>query len=323
LRVLPRSIAIGAPVAALLGFLVGSAMALKPTEFLAFLAYLALNVAFAVSLTFAYVVSSSMIVILGWSVFAVALAVAPTVWWLPSGAATVVCAAAVSAVAHVHGRDNSALPPVRASAAAGARGLATALPLWGLPLMVFIDDPRGTSMAALFLAILPAVLLYQIYFSFVARPLWSEIDMFRRGLERVGPASLGALAAPIRRSIWRGETVLFSGIAVGGTVMFVVTTSGMTAEPLVMPLFAASVAGTVFIAEATRLSMVSSDRALVWGGLTLAGTYLAAWQLLGVNSALWLLAGVGVMAAAGVALRNAQCWRQLEYRLFWRSAASA
>ena len=209
-RVLPRSIHTGAPVSVLLGIIVGSAMALTPTELIAFFAYLALNVAFAVSLTFAYVVSSAPIVILGWGVFAGALAAAPTVWWLPSAAATVVCAVAVWSVARVHGRDEAPMPSLRSSAAASARGVATALPLSGLPLMVFIDDPRGTSMAALFLAILPAVLLYQIYFSLVARRLWGEIDSFRRGLEarRAGVARRIDGADPPIHLAWRSRPVL-------------------------------------------------------------------------------------------------------------------
>lgn len=323
LRVLPLSLLTGVPAALLLAVIVAASMGLSLAQFAAFLCFLSLNVAFAVSLTFAYVVSSAPVVVTGWAVFAGSLVLAPTLWWLPATAATLICASAVWLLARLYGQDESETPSIRVSFVASARGLATALPLWGLPLAVFIADPSGTSMAALFLAILPAVLLYQVYFSLVARPLWGEIDLFRRGLERAEPSALYALGAPIRRSTWRGELVLGLGVAISVALLVVVSVVGIATAPIFAPLVAASVAGTVFIAETTRLSMVSSSAASVWGGVVLAFIYLAAWPLVGVDVSLWIFAGVALCAAGVVAAYNSQYWRQLEFQLFWRQAVSA
>ncbi|MET0813114.1 MAG: hypothetical protein ABWY03_08670 [Microbacterium sp.] len=321
-RAAPRSIAIGAPFAALLALVLAVALGLNAEGTAALLAYVGVNFIFAAAITFAYVVRSTPIIVASWTAFAVGLAVGPQFWWLPATLAAVVCIASVVTVASAQRTSPVVLPPVSQAIRHSVRGVLDALPLWSIPFLILVTNPADTAMGTLFLCVLPALILYQVYFSLIARPMWLELHLFRTALERTTVTEATSIGGPLRRLARSGWIVLLLGVIAG--MSFAVIMAGLDdAFAIALPLAAASIAGTAMIAESTRLTAVTGGWATSAAGLLPPLAYLSVWSIAGEEAGLWAFALTCTITVAALAATNARLWRDLRYQLFWRRAASA
>ena len=323
IRVAPRSLAIGAPFAAVLALILASAFGLTSEGTVALLAYVGVNFVFAAAISFAYVVRSTPIIVSSWAAFALGLAIGPTLWWLPATLAAVVCILALVIVAWGQPKESDRLPSMLTAVKHSARGVLDALPLWSIPYLVLVTNPAETSMGILFLGILPALMLYQLYFSLVARPMWTELHLFRVKLERATLTDAVDIDLPLRRLARFGRMVLLLGAIIGMSIAVILAGLDFETFSIAIPLAAASIAGTIVIAESTRMIAVTGSWMVSAVGVFAPLTYLIAWPISGEHAALWAFALISTVIGVALATTNARLWRDLRYELFWRKAARA
>lgn len=323
IRAAPRSLSMGAPLAAVLALVLAAAFGLSFEGTMALLAYVGVNFVFAAAITFAYVVRSTPIIVSSWAAFALGLAIGPELWWLPATLAAAVCVLSVVVVAWGRMPESRRLPSMRSSIRHSVRGVLDALPLWSIPYLLLVTNPAETSMGILFLGILPALILYQLYFSMVARPMWTELHLFRRNLERATLTEGAGMDLPLRRLARFGRIVLLVGASIGMSIAVILAGIDREAFSIAIPLAAASIAGTLVIAEFTRLSAVTGRTAIGVIGVLAPLAYLFVSPIAGETAALWAFALTSLVLVTALAATNARLWRDLRFQLFWRRAAGA
>ncbi|MCW2769576.1 MAG: hypothetical protein JWR27_1009 [Aeromicrobium sp.] len=321
LRNLPRATAVATPIVIASAGATAWALGMSRAGAVALAAVAGVHVLFASTLVPAYAHRNGWLLILGWSSYAVTLAWAPQIWWAPSVVGFVsellvlltVCSTRMAGVP---------VAGYRAMLAGLLRGVSLAFPLWCLPVMVYLATDGDVSPVAIFLAMTPALLAYQVYFVTVATPVWTTLDGARRMLaDDAYPRARRELAVidhRVRRGLSRVAVML-------GLLLLVAAISVNSQDPgdgsVLSLLMVSAAVSVVLIAEVTRLTMVKQGGALYVVSGALALTLLAGGLSdRGIAELIALHAAACAVTWCGVRLTNRAVWRTPEYALFWSTA---
>jgi hypothetical protein len=288
----------------------------------AYLLLALLHLAFAQSLVLTTAGRSRVSWAVSWAAYAVALLAAPTLWVLPPlvGLLTqlVVLRRQLPQALRLIALDR------RDVLADLLRGLLLGSVLWADKLLFFLTAGTAFAVDTVFLALLPAVLAYNVYFVVLAPSFDRTVKDLRRAMEedpldRLDGASRSVVGAVV-------STLARTGLA-GAVLSFVVTAVIAVLRPDAVELTAAVSVASWFFLMTTVLCYK-----LDYIGQRLPAQLLSAAHLVACVAAFLLLpigapVYLGLIAAElvifFVALRTClQHWRQSEYTFFWRHATA-
>jgi hypothetical protein len=323
-----RQLPLGIIIAVVLGA-VAAAVVLSmwaPAAAVAFGVLIALNLLMTAVLVPAFALGSGSSLLLAWTAYAIALGVAPELWWLPPVAAIV--SQAPSYVVHLRrGAGDAPLARLTYGRVGFAliRGFSDAFPLWSLPLAVFLADPAGFSAGVVFGGFLPALLAYHVYFLTSAEPMWGRIDRMHTALANSSYRLARTQIVSMSYLAHRGN-IRVVGILLGASVGAAVLVGPQLAEaPLLGATMLASGVAVILMTHTYTLSMLSAERRLPAAPPIVAGVMafvIAACLASGASVLVLLLAlsAAGLVATAVVTAATTVAWRMPEHALFWRSA---
>ena len=276
----------------------------------------------------AYALRAPVLLALPWTVYVTALLAAPTLIWMPALAAAVVQASALAVIAT---RRPISTPPsrlhvtVRAAAAGSLRGAAEGLPLWSIPVAVWLIDVRLESIGFIYIALLPGVLAHQLFFVRVIDPAWVRLEDAREALSTQPYAVARQRFDRFARSLTAGvgqATVLLVILS----LVLISAAIGMhwTHGPLLLVIIAAAFAAVVAMMQSYAIAMVGSA-----APLAALGTGALAVVAVGVSLRLpdvLVLTGAAVLyllCAAVFTVVAGRAMQRPEYALFWRQAVAS
>ena len=298
------------------------------TALATYAALCALHLLFVQSLILANVGDRRGLWALAWAAYAVALFVAPTVWWLPPllGALTQIVAmgrglSAVGLSRRLNARDFSTDL---------VRGLLLGAVLWADKFVLFLITDGDFQVVIVFLAMLPAVIAYNYYFVNLA----PRVDRAVASLHRtIAEEPLTVLATRSKRLSRTVDRAILSTGAVGMVLTLVVSLLLDGVAPVnVLLAVAVGVASWAFMI----LTLLSYELDYigekivpqVLGGIHLAlcaGAFLLVSGVQSTSGAALAYGGLVVadLVLVGVAwVLYKRHWTQPEYTLFWRHATS-
>jgi hypothetical protein len=323
LRNLPKAIIISAPAVALADVGLAAATNMTPEGAVALAGVLEVHLIFAGTLVAAFARRSALMISVAWIAYGSALLFFPTLWWAPAAAgfASQLVILAIASRLRLRG----VVPAKTGAMLLGLlKGLAQSIPLWALPVALYVTEPDSISPAVVFAALIPALLAYHIYFSTVATPLWRMLDEVRKALSTVPYAEAQKQILSVSQRASRGELRVAGVVLIFGLVLIPATLQTESSDSFfIVALIAASGLSVVLTAQLTRLSMLREGPGFyIAAGVITAN--LVFWITLGASPVQLLLAH-SVLALASitvVSIANRQMWRIPEHALFWRTALS-
>lgn len=322
LRNLPRAMVLSVPVLLVISALTAHALGMTAEGAQALTAVLWMHLLFAAALVPAYAHRKGSMLVMGWTAYAVTLGTSPSVWWAPAFAGFLTQIALL--VWHCDVRLGTVpLLGYRSMMVGLVRGVSLSLPLWSLPVGVYLASDAALSPVPIFLALTPALVCYQVYFVVVATPVWARIDRARDMLAaqpyHVARTELRAIEGSLRNGLWRVIGLLVLLFEVAATIAFLTNDNRAV---LVVAVMAAAAAAVVAIAEVTRLTMVRDGIApYVVSGVVLVALLAASSQGPGVLLVAHTMACLG--CATATRLINRTAWSSPEHSLFWSRALRA
>ncbi|MDO4918279.1 hypothetical protein [Kocuria sp.] len=287
----------------------------------AYIALCAAHVLFVQSLVLANIGERRGLWAAAWGAYALALAVAPTLWILPPLVAAATQLAALGRqLGHLRHYERLA---TRDFTADMVRGLLLGAVLWADKFVLFLATDGVFEVVVVFMAMLPAVLAYNFYFVNLAPRVDRAVSGLHRAIEHEPLTSLSRSSSSLTRVVDRsvlltaavgmvltlGATLLLGGLQPQNAVLAVAVSVGSWAF-MVLTLLSYELD---YIGERVTAQVLGAAHLVVAVlAFTLAGT-AAAYGLL-------LLADVVLIVVAWSRYRRT--WTQPEYTLFWRHAIS-
>jgi hypothetical protein len=257
-----------------------------------------------------------------WTGYAAVLFIAPTLWFLPPIAGIVVLL--VPLRRHVRQFAHPLRLDARDVAADLLRGLLLGAVLWADKLLFLLTAGRDFDVQTVFLALLPAVLAYNMYFVVLAPRFDADVRTMRAAMEAEPLHRLGDHSSRLAATVaW---TIARTGLA-GAVIGFALTGLVAAWRPEIALLTAAvSVASWGFMMTTVvsyKLDYIGQRMpAQLIGALHLAVCILA-FVLLPAGAAVYLALVAAEAVIFLLALRTClRHWRVPEYTLFWRHATS-
>jgi len=267
---------------------------------------------------------------LSWLVYAAALFVAPTWWFLPPVLATTVQLWSLRNPIRALLRGSAqperlalARVDLRLTWADIAKGFLLGSVLWADKLLLFATTGGRFDVDVVYLAMLPVVLAYNYYFVRLAPIFDRQVIDVRHALEN---ESFGVLHATSRRLVDDTARALVRTAAVAALLNAgVVAILGLARPGVVALAVAVSIASWLFMAATLlgyKLDYVGRGGvAMLLGGLHLV-LVVAAFAFFPVLDAyVVMIAGESVLVAAAAAVAYST-WSSPSYTLFWRHATS-
>jgi len=259
---------------------------------------------------------------LAWAGYAGALLVAPTVWFLP-----VVVGILIQLVPlRRHLRELARPVHLDRRDVVGdlLGGLLVGSVLWADKLLFFLTAGRDFAVNTVFLALLPAILAYNLYFVLLAPRFDRSVRALRTAMEEEPLDRLHVHSRALSGVV--GGSLVRIGLA-GAAMAFLVTCLVATLAPGSAALSAAvSVASWMFMMTTVvcyKLEYIGQRRPAQLGSAAhlafTIGTFTVLDGAVQIYLTLAALELVVLMAALRSCLRH---WRVPEYTLFWRHATS-
>lgn len=321
-EVWPATLAQSLPVVVLFAVPVELAMRWSWQPLLAYLVLCALHTVFVQSLIIANVGRLRGRWALAWTAYAAALLVAPELWFLPPIAGLVTQLWPLRR--HLGALRHPAVTDVRDVAADLGRGLLLGSVLWADKLFLFLRSGTGFEVSTVFLALLPAVLAYNIYFvrlapTFDRRVLQVRDAMEHAGFDRLGERSR-ALTAAVTATM--GRTLLIGAVlAVAVTAAF--TAAGSRSVWLVVWVAVASCLFVLTTVACYKLDYIGRrGTAQVLSAVHLAGCAAILLLTGPVTTGYALLTVLEAPLAVTAVLLCRANWKASPYTLFWRHATA-
>lgn len=259
---------------------------------------------------------------LAWTGYAVALLVAPTLWFLPVLVGILI--QLVPLLRHVRHLARPVHLDRRDVLADLFGGLLVGSVLWADKLLFFLTAGRDFAVDTVFLALLPAILAYNLYFVLLAPRFDRSVRSLRTAMEDEPLDRLHvhsrALSGVVGGSLTRTALV-------GAVMAFLVTCLVATLSPSSAALSAAvSVASWTFMMTTVvcyKLEYIGQRRpAQLFSAAHLVAA-IGAFTLIEDPVRIYLaLAAVELLVLLGALHTCLRYWRVPEYTLFWRHATS-
>lgn len=297
--------------------------------FLELFGLLLLHVVMGALMVSAYALRAAVLLVVPWAVYVTTLLAAPTLIWLPAlaaSAAQVLVLALIATRRPTRGAEDLTRlhVTVRAAAAGALRGAAEGLPLWSIPVVVWLIDVRLSSIGFIYIALLPGVLAHQLFFVRVIDPAWVRLETARDALGgepyAVARDRFDRFTRAIRAGV--GQAVVLLVLL---SLLLVAAAIGMhwAHGPLLLLIIAAAFAAVVAMMQSYTIAMVGSAGPLALlgsGALVIVGLGIG----LRLPDALVLSVAAGFyLVCAGVfVLAGGRAMQRPEYALFWRRAVS-
>lgn len=321
LRSMPSALLISAPFVLLVAWALSTTTHTSPGGTLALAGLLEVNILFAASLVPAFSLRSGSLLALGWTSYGAALYYVPTLWWAPAitGFLSQLIIAAIRSRLRLH---DAPLASAKEMALGAVRGISAALPLWGLPIALYLQNPSHFASGVIFVAMVPALVAYHVYFSTVAVPIWRMLDRVRALLAtRTYIESQSDVLGVVRKARfgeWRVIAVVLGSIAV---VTPFVAFALPTEVRFIVALLAASGLSVIVMAQVCRLSMLrtAASTYVVASVLSATMTALAIFHF-GAVQLLIVYAIACLACSTAVSVANRRAWRRPEHALFWQTA---
>jgi hypothetical protein len=294
----------------------------SPTALATYLCLCVLYVAFAQSLILSIIFRRRGLWAVAWAGVALALLVAPSVWFLPPlvGLAT--------QLLPLWRHRALLMRRVRLQYADVAqdtvRGLLLGAVLWSDKYFLFLKDGNRFAVTTVYMALLPAVLAYNYYFVRLAPRFDASIIELRRAMEEAPYTILVRRSRAVYQFVTRS---LYRSALVGAAIAVIVTV-------LIGALRPGSVALAAAVAVASWLAMMMTLLCyqLDYIGQSRIAQVLSAVYLVGCAAAFAFLPAVAAPYVALIAFDVLLCaltlrttlehWRSPEYSLFWRHATA-
>lgn len=279
------------------------------------------NVCFAATLTPAYALRDPGMLMAGWLTYAWVLWLVPQAWYAPP-----LVSAGVLAVMTLR-RSRGAVEVGRASWSQSVvgivRSLADAIPLWIVPLTVYLYGiPITMTMLLLFIALMPALITYQVYFVSMSDRTWRSIDSFKASITLSSYSAVHAEGVRLRKLSSAGTIGAF-GLSVLTLLLVTPWIAGYVpglSRLLVAVSFAAA-AAVVLLAQVNRLAMTGTEATRYAVPLALLAVIAVALIIdVPLATVLSIYAISCVVLSLAVAALNWVMWRTPEYTLFWAKA---
>lgn len=314
LRSMPVVVIFAVPVQLVMGW--------PPPAMGAYLLLAVLHLLFAQSLVLTNMGGQRLQWALAWGAYAVALLASPTSWVLPPLAGLLV--QLIPLRRHLKQALHPVIADRRDVLSDLVRGLLLGAVLWSDKLLFFLTAGARFAVDTVFLALLPAVLAYNLYFVTLAPSFDRSVRDLRAAMENEPLSRL----ATHSRALWTtvGNSIARTGLA-GAILSFVVASLVAGFTPDAGPLSAAVATASWFFMMTTvvcyKLDYIGQTvPAQVLSGVHLVAV-IGAFLLLPAGPVVYLvLTAVGAvvfLAALRSCLRH---WRLPEYTLFWRHATS-
>jgi len=293
-----------------------------------------LQLALAALLTIAFASRRYIRLPIAWLVFGLGIALLPRLWWFSSLLAVVTQLA--FAFRDIKNRDQDGvlavraaslpLPAVRDTILRAAGGLSDGVPLWGLPLVLWIIMGGQVDATTTFLAILPAIVGVQVFFVLHVEPLWDSLAQLNVKLssQPYREASLSARKFGNRAltgvGIILGFIVLLDILGAFALMHLGYSDTHMFAGQMML---ASGAAAVVFMLS--HLYSMLHNRSWVHGtALVLVAVHLGS-LLLGIGVGQWLITVTvaGVLLAAAFLIATWRAWQRPEHRIFWVGALAS
>lgn len=288
----------------------------------AYLVLCVLYVLFAQSLLISIVSRNRFSWAVAWSSLAVTLFLVPGLWFLPP------LVAVVTQVVPLRGQLHRLKRPARLAWGAVVvdlgRGLILGSVLWSDKLVLFLRNGSHFAITAVYLGLLPAILVYNYYFVALAPRFDVSVKELRGAMESDSVHHLlersEALSRYVAKSIGR------TGLA-GAALALTVTAGSALVAPSTEALIASVAVASWFFMMTTllcyKLDYIGQRRlALTYSAAHLAVSTAVLFALpISAASYLWLSC-FEVVIFAGALLSVSVHWRSAEYNLFWRHATA-
>ena len=310
------------PVVAVFAVPVQLVMGWSLTALGAYLAMCVLQLLFAQSLVLSNMLGHRWSWAAAWTAYALVLLLVPQLWALPPLVGLIT--QLVPMRRQLRHLGTRVVLDRRDVAGDLRRGLLMGAVLWADKLVFFLAAGDRFAVDTVFLALLPAVLAYNVYFVVLAPVFDASVRSLRTAMEDAPLAQLTRYS----RSMWEVVCDSIARTALAGAAL------GLSVTALVGLVEPAAVDLTATVAVASWLFMMTTvvcykldyvgqrTLAQVVGGLHLAATVVA-FLVLPAGSVVYsaLIAVEAVLFL--VALRSClDHWRRPEYTLFWRHATS-
>jgi hypothetical protein len=321
LRNTPKALAIGTLPVVVLGSAFSQAFRWDGLPAGVMLGTVFVHLLFGVTLVPAYARRRAELILLGWGGYAVAFAIAPELWWLPSCVG--IALELIVLVPTGWRRLTEAQPTTAKDMIAGTfRSFAAAVPLWSIPFGLFLLNPWGVRPEIVFTAMLPALLGYQFFFAAIAAPMWRRLDYAHRQLSQLPASQAAAAIDSLGHRARRGEARVALLLVLSVLLSLPLVTGSDSPSNLVsLGTLLASCAGVVLIAQLCRLGMLGQTLpSYAIGGALLLNMLVCASLHVGFGEFLLLHFALCVAGSVVVAAANYIVWRRPEYALFWRRA---
>lgn len=309
------------PIAVVVALLETMLLGWSPMAGLALGVMLMLNVLFGQSLTAAYMRRSSVLLGYAWVIYAIALVAAPALWWFPP------VAGLLSQVLVMLVQARGVPAPQRAprQAVGAVRGALTASAIWALPCVMFIREPSTFPAAVVFASLIPAVIVYQIFFLCVSDNLSGRIKALQWTLEN-DPAPLARTKSTDVFKFLRRSTfgLLLTGVLLGVAAVNTVAVLAPQHTLTFAGLTTASLAGSYATLHSYKLDLLQHRKYSLFSSAGVLASLVGAF-IIGLSPT-GLLAVVCVASVVGAVLMVSEAharWRSGVYELFWSKALGA
>jgi hypothetical protein len=279
------------------------------------------NVLFGQSLTPAYMRRSSILLGSAWVTYAVTLLAVPTVWWLPPVAGML--SQLLIMLWQAGGMPARRKAPRQSLGA--IRGALSASAIWALPCVIFLRQPLSFPAAVVFASLIPAVMIYQIFFLCVSDNLSHHIDALRRTLDHDPAPVARRKSTDVFRFLRKSAlALLLAGVLQGLAAINIVAVFAPQDIMIFTGLVIASLAGSFATLHGYKLDLLQRRRlSLISSAGVLAA--VAGALVIGLSPAgLLTVACVASVVGAALVVSEAHArWRSGVYELFWSKALGA
>ena len=278
-----------------------------------------INVLFAHSLVLANVTRDRIGWVMGWSAYAVSVAVVPTWWWLPPLAGLLTQLIPLRR----HLLAAPAWSSFRSNLGDVGRGLLLGAVMWGDKLLYFYRSDGDVPVIILFVASLPAVIAYNFYFVCRAPDFDTSVRRLHAALEKEPLHNLRTYSRGVHQVALRSQrdTAVVGGILVFLICMLLWSSAGPEHTSLVGAVSAVSWMCVMISIACYKLDYAGDSRSVaILGGLhLLACVVLFATPLPAAPVYIGILCADAVTFVIALLLFN-RAWQAPEHTLFWRRA---
>jgi len=319
LQIWPAVLAKSAPIVLVFAVAVEFVHRWSPAALGTYVALCLLHVLFSQALVPGNTRSDRVLWAAAWTVYAAALFIAPTHWYLPPllGMATQL----VPMLAR--GRRALRLQSVPVAADVGT-GLLLGSVLWVDKFVLFLRAGDGFAVSAVFAALLPAVLAYNFYFVRLAPMVNRAVGDMRKAMETQPHNQLVGRSRQLAAGVFR-SIHLTALLCAGLTCVVTVVTAEL--HPSLTPVVAAvSMASWLFLLITIlsyKLDYIGQKwPTLVAGAVHLVLTVTLLFAITPIGRAYLVLAVLDVPTFLLVAWGCRRQWSTPEYAFFWRHATA-